>query len=433
MSVRGRVVLTVVLVTACLYSLLGTVGFLYIASSGRDTIRERVSTVVDQLETGLRNGTGAVSIVTADGVEAVATLPGELPTIPSDDVSVIRTVSIGGQTLDLVGHASQAPLTDSLRSLFRGLWIGVPLGVLLTAAVAWLAIRRALRPVSVITDLAATIDATDVSSRVPVPDTDDEIEHLARTVNEMLDRIAAGQMAQRRFTSDAAHELRTPLMALQGEIELALNAGDRPDAGFLHRVDALGNRLARRVDDLVLLSTLDEQPPLVRRPANLLDIARTEASTVSGGDGAPVIEIVGDGASAVVDERLAARAVRNLLANASRHARTRVRVVADTADERVSLTVDDDGPGVAPADREVILSRFGRLDEARHADSGGAGLGLAIVVSVAHAHGGDVIIGNADLGGARFTLWFPVRTGEEQQRPQQPGVSPTAEVAGVSA
>ena len=136
----------------------------------------------------------------------------------------------------------------------------MPLGVLVTAVIAGLATRRALRPVSVITDLAATIEARDTTMRVPVPDTDDEIEHLARTVNEMLDRIAAGRAAQRQFTSDAAHELRTPLMALKGEIELAIRAPDDVDVTFLPRLEALGDRLARRVDDLVLLSTLDEEP-----------------------------------------------------------------------------------------------------------------------------------------------------------------------------
>ncbi|MGZ7087505.1 MAG: HAMP domain-containing protein, partial [Ilumatobacteraceae bacterium] len=242
-GVRGRVVLTVLVVTACLYSLLGSVGFIYIADSGRHAIRDRVAEVVDQLEAGLRSGSGAVSITTPDGVEAVAVQPGSGPPIGKGDISVRRTVKIGLSSFDLVGHASQARLTDSLRSLYRGLWVGVSLGVVLTALMAGLATRRALRPVSVITDLAATIDAGDSTMRVPVPETDDEIQHLARTVNEMLDRIAAGRTAQRQFTSDAAHELRTPLMALQAEIELAIRSPHSADEAFLHRLEALGDRL----------------------------------------------------------------------------------------------------------------------------------------------------------------------------------------------
>jgi signal transduction histidine kinase len=406
-GVRGRVVLTVLVVTACLYSMLGSIGFVYIAHSGRNSIRERVASVLDQLEVSLRSGSGTVSITTPDGVEAVAVQPGGSPFAASDDVTVRRTVKIGTNSLDLVGHASQARLTDSLHSLYRGLWFGVPLGVLVTAIVAGLATRRALRPVSVITDLAATIEAGDMTMRVPVPDTDDEIEHLARTVNDMLDRIAAGRTAQRQFTSDAAHELRTPLMALQGEIELAIGTPGGVDLPFLHRIEALGDRLARRVDDLVLLSTLDEEPPLDRRTIDVLDVVRLEASTMPAGGDAPTVEVVGAATPAAVDERLISRAVRNLMANACRHADHAVRVDVAGSDEGTWIHVHDDGHGVAAEDRDLILSRFGRLDKARNSDSGGAGLGLAIVSSVARAHGGNVVVGDSPLGGAQISLFLP--------------------------
>jgi signal transduction histidine kinase len=409
-GVRGRVVLTVLVVTACLYSLLGSIGFLYIADSGRNSIRERVTNVVEQLEAGLRNGTGSVSITTPDGVEAVAVRSGDSPFGASDDITVRRTVTIGSTSYDLVGHASQARLTDSLRSLYRGLWFGVPLGILVTAFIAGLATRRALRPVSVITDLAETIDARDNSMRVPVPDTDDEIEHLARTVNEMLDRIAAGRTAQRQFTSDAAHELRTPLMAMQGEIELAIRTPQAADVAFLHRLEALAERLARRVDDLVLLSTLDEEPPLDLRATDVDGIVRAEAETMPAGGDTPIVEVVGQHAPAMVDERLVSRAVRNLMANACRHALHNVRAETTACDGAIWVHVDDDGPGVANEDREAILRRFGRLDQARDSDSGGAGLGLAIVSSVARAHGGEVVIGDSTLGGARISMSLPVRS-----------------------
>ncbi|MCU1389045.1 MAG: ATPase [Ilumatobacteraceae bacterium] len=409
-GVRGRVVLTVLLVTAVLYSLLGSIGFLYIADSGRDAIRERVTNVLDQLEATLRSS-GTVSIATPDGVTAIATTADAQPLISNDDVVVRRTITVGSTSVLLIGSASQARLTESLHSLYRGLWIGVPLGVLLTSAIAGLATRRALRPVSVITELAATIEAGDSAGRVPVPDTDDEIEHLARTVNEMLDRIEAGRVAQRQFTSDAAHELRTPLMALQGEIELAVRAPTAADDAFLARIGALGDRLARRVDDLVLLSTLDEQPPLRLADVDVLGLVRTEAAMMPNrgdADGAnPVIEIVGDPTSVTIDERLVSRALRNLLANACRHAEARVRVEVATVAGQLWVHVDDDGPGVAAEDREVILRRFGRLDEARAADGGGAGLGLAIVASVVRAHGGEVVVADSDLGGARISIRLP--------------------------
>jgi two-component system, OmpR family, osmolarity sensor histidine kinase EnvZ len=99
--------------------------------------------------------------------------------------------------------------------------------------------------------------------------------------------------------------------------------------------------------------------------------------------------------------------VRNLLSNAWRHAAATVRAEVDVSGDRVWVHIDDDGPGIAAADREHVLRRFGRLDQARQVDSGGAGLGLAIAASVARAHGGDVVVSDADLGGARISLWVP--------------------------
>jgi signal transduction histidine kinase len=401
-GIRGRVTLTVLAVTSCLYSLLGAVGFLQIAHSGRDAIRERVGIVVDQLEQGLRAGQPTVTITTPDGVEALALNPGNVPNLPADEVRVERTVTIRGTTVTLVGHASQARLTDSLRSLYRGLWIGIPIAAIISAVMAGLATRRALRPVASITDLAHSIGANDPNARVPVPDTDDEIEELARTVNEMLDRIAASRLAQRQFSSDAAHELRTPLMALQGELELVQRHPGEPVADVIMRLDALATRLSVRVDELVLLSTLDERRPLNEQRASLRSILETEASAIGG-----EFQISNTDVVATVDATLIATAVRNLLSNAQRHATSIVHASVCLESDRIWIHVDDDGSGIEPSRRDHVFGRFARLDEARTADSGGAGLGLSIVASVAGAHNGGVTVDDSPLGGARFSMWLP--------------------------
>jgi signal transduction histidine kinase len=179
------------------------------------------------------------------------------------------------------------------------------------------------------------------------------------------------------------------------------------DAAFLQRIDSLARRLAHRVDDLVLLSTLDEQPPLHRQTVDVVDIVRAEAATMPSGGEAPSIEIVGAPTEWSVDERLLSRAVRNLMSNACRHAAHQVRVDVCAVDGTLSIDVADDGPGVPEPQRDFILRRFGRLDEARNSDGGGAGLGLAIVDSVVRAHGGDVVIGDSPLGGARLSMRLP--------------------------
>ena len=220
----------------------------------------------------------------------------------------------------------------------------------------------------------------------------------------MLDRIGEGLLAQRRFTSDAAHELRTPLMALQGEIEIAKRYPESSDAEFLDHAAMLAARLGDRVDDLVLLSVLDESRPIDLHPELLYAVVQAEAHGLS----AP-IEVVGDQSMIVRDgSAVDGPAIRNLLSNALRHADKTARATVVRVGERVWLYVDDDGRGIEPAEREHVFQRFGRLDEGRSADAGGAGLGLAIVASVAHAHGGDVSVEPGPLGGARFSLWLPV-------------------------
>ena len=403
-GVRGRIVLVVIAVTACLYSLLGTVGFIQIATSGRTAIRERVNVVLDQYEAGLRAGTNAVSLTTADGVEAqVADNATLSATVAPDVLQVRRTIELDNRTVVLLGSASKARLTESMHSLYRTMWVGIPLAVVLTAIVAALAVRRTLSPVSEITRFAASVTRHDASARVPVPDTDDEIEELAVTVNAMLGRIEEGQRQQRQFTSDAAHELRTPLMALQGEIELAQRLHEPVDDAFLARLESLTKRLSSRVADLVLLSSLDEHPPIHRERLSVSALVEDEAVIVRAH-----MNCVHDAdVFAMVDQRLVVRAVSNLLANATRHARSRVEAsVVDQGDD-VVVHVDDDGPGVSAEEAEKIFQRFGRLEEARSVDSGGSGLGLAIVASVAQAHDGAVTVTASPLGGARFTLRLP--------------------------
>jgi signal transduction histidine kinase len=141
---------------------------------------------------------------------------------------------------------------------------------------------------------------------------------------------------------------------------------------------------------------------LALAPTDLLDVVRDEAASM-----VPPATVVGDSVTVVVDRVLVARAVRNLLANARRHARADVAATVTSDGTRVWVHVDDDGPGVDPAVRADMFRRFARLDEARSVDRGGAGLGLAIVASVAEAHNGGAEASDSPLGGARLSMWLP--------------------------
>jgi signal transduction histidine kinase len=285
-----------------------------------------------------------------------------------------------------------------------GLWLAVPLLTALVAAIAWLLTSRALRPVAAITDRAATISGGSLDARVPVPASGDEISTLAVTVNEMLDRLEQDDRARRRFISDASHELRSPVAVMRNDAEVALEHPETTDVRQLASVVAdESSRLSTIIDDLLALARSDEGVAPPTDEVDLDDIVLTEAARTRR-----VRVDTGNVSAGRIRGRQdeLTRMVGHLLDNAARHATSIVMVSLRTSPRVVELTVDDDGPGIDAADRDRIFERFSRLDDARTRDEGGAGLGLAVVRSTAERSGGTVTVGQAPIGGARFTVSF---------------------------
>ncbi|MFD8492693.1 sensor histidine kinase [Amycolatopsis sp. NPDC059657] len=279
-----------------------------------------------------------------------------------------------------------------------GLLIGVPLVALLIGAIAWLAVRRSLRPVEAIRSEVAAISAHDLGRRVPVPGSADELSRLAETMNTMLTRLDTAVTRQGRFTADASHELRTPLASMRNQVEVLLTYPDEIDWRRSSENVLLDiARMEDLVTDLLLLSKLDgaNTAPLV--PVSLAEIvdACLNGRVPRGG---VVITSAVDGEPVVAGNRTRlTRLLRNLVDNAERHAAHRVRVTVSSSDTECVLTVADDGPGIPDEDRERVFDRFVRLDDGRDRDDGGSGLGLAIVAEIAHAHGGTVTADGAVL------------------------------------
>ncbi|MEU4246523.1 ATP-binding protein [Amycolatopsis sp. NPDC026612] len=297
-----------------------------------------------------------------------------------------------GAQIDPEGQAA----ADSVRTV---LTFGVPLVALLIGVIAWLAVRRSLRPVEAIRGEVAEIGAHDLSRRVPAPRTGDEIARLAGTMNTMLARLDEAVTRQSRFTSDASHELRTPLASLRTQLEVLLAHPDRLDWRRSCENALLDvTRLQDLVADLVLLGKLDHAG--AGRPAPVA-LSEVVAAVVAGRSGIDV-EVTGTPAVRGHRSRLE-RLVRNLVDNAQRHAASRVAVTVSAMDGQAVLTVEDDGPGIPDADRERVFDRFVRLDDARDRDEGGSGLGLAIVADIARAHGGTAVV----EGGSRFVVRIP--------------------------
>ncbi len=313
----------------------------------------------------------------------------------------------------LSGLAGAAIVLPSLESVQAGvnsfrlaIYIGVPVVVLDIGLVAWLVVGRALRPVEAIRRRVTEIRGGALDRRVPEPSGDDEIARLARTMNEMLDRLETSAERQRQFVSDASHELRSPIASIRTQLEVAAAHPVGTDW-----VDVAGgvleesHRMERLVDDLLALARADEG--VVRRRTEVVDLGEVVLSELERVEG---LQIDSSGVSAhrVSGDALALRrVVRNLLDNAARHATATVAVRVSAAGEFVVVEVEDDGSGIDESDRERIFERFARLQEGRARDAGGTGLGLAVVREIVAAHGGTVRVADGTMGGALFEVRLP--------------------------
>ncbi|MCK7626044.1 HAMP domain-containing histidine kinase [Streptomyces sp. RS10V-4] len=320
-------------------------------------------------------------------------------------VAALLATAPSGRTVTVYAGASLDTERQAVGGVRDAMLLGLPPLLLLVAAVTWLVTRRALRPVEAIRAELAEIMGGDLSRRVPQPASRDEVARLARTTNATLAALEKSVERQRQFVADASHELRSPIASLRTQLEVARA---HPDLLELDGLIEDTVRLERVASDLLLLARLDagERPRAER--LDLAELVRDELAHRIG-DRLPVIAALPDGPVQVSASRTQlARVLGNLLDNAQRHARSAVRVAVRPGDGgTVALDVTDDGPGVPPADRERVFTRFIRLDDARTRDEGGAGLGLAIVRDVVHRHGGRIEIGDADGGGARFTVTLP--------------------------
>jgi signal transduction histidine kinase len=322
----------------------------------------------------------------------------------------IRTVVRGQPVTIMVGTPTS--LLSQLRDRFTSsLLLGFPVILLIAAAAVWLIVGRALRPVERIRLAVTDITSLDLSRRVPEPGTADEIGQLARTMNDMLDRLEAAARRQRRFVADTSHELRTPLAAIRTTLEVGLAHPDQaPWTVIANRAAQQSNRLEELVQQLLMLARADERALTVHEEhvdvgQLLRDVA---ATTVSPGVDIRT-EITGT-PTALGDAAHLTRLARNVVDNAVRHATATVHLAAVTSDGHVTIDVTDDGPGVPVADRERIFDRFVRLDSSRERGNGNGttGLGLAIARELATAHHGTITASDNPAGdGARFTIRLP--------------------------
>ena len=319
-------------------------------------------------------------------------------------------VEINGTTPGyLVAAGTIGAISSSVRTLTVTLWFTVPALIVFIGIMAWTVTGRALRPVEVIRGEVTAITHSSLDQRVSEPRARDEVGRLARTMNEMLDRLETASDQQRQFVSDASHELRSPVAAIKATGEVALTHPETADwPAVVRRMLSDDERMEQIVHDLLDLAR-EEGAELPATVIDLDDIVLEEVDRSKHLGNSVSSDRVSAGRVRGSREQLT-RVVRNLLDNATRHARTAVRVSLTTTDA-VTLVVEDDGPGIPSDQREAVFERFTRLDEGRARDAGGLGLGLAMVRSITLHHGGTVNVTDSidpTYPGARLVVQLPV-------------------------
>jgi two-component system OmpR family sensor kinase len=330
------------------------------------------------------------------------------------DRSRLYALPLGDDRGVVVAGVSLSERDAALDKLDDALFIGVPPALLLASLAAYALAAAALRPVDQMRRRAATISAEEIDTRLPLPDSHDEIFWLGSTLNEMLDRLQDGLIRERLFVADASHELRMPLAVLKAELEVSLReqGGERALRAAITSAIEETDRITRLAEDLLLLARaqdgtlpIDPQPLPVEELFAELEARLTPAIEHAGRSWSVDIESIPPGAVVAADPERIHQALANLLDNSLHYGAEPITLSARQRAMSIEIHLSDRGPGFDPEFLPRAFDRFTREDPAR--SRGGVGLGLAIVRTIAQAHGGDAQASNLTAGGADVWIALP--------------------------
>ncbi|QJY44889.1 HAMP domain-containing sensor histidine kinase [Pseudonocardia broussonetiae] len=423
-SLRARVTALSLVVLAAVLLAVGALTDVVFAAQGRADLRSQLAVRAALAGELVARGLDTAEIarqVEAPGIRAVLVSPdgrvyGDGPRRPRPGRSadgVLQQPLADGSQLTLV--AVDDGVTAAQQRLRRTLFLLGLAGLAVAGVVTMLTTRVALAPLDGMTALARSITRGDRGRRLAPVRTDTELGRTAAAFDAMLDELEGAERQAReseartrRFVADAAHELRTPLAGVRAVAEAAaapgLGAEERDRLHLLLLRES--HRAGRLVDDLLVLARLDAGLELRREPVELLALAGTEVERLRMRAPDREITVSGEPVTVTGDPVRLAQVLANLLDNAHRYAPAGA-AVAVRVGPGARVEVADTGPGVPPAERERIFDRLVRLDEARTAHDGGAGLGLAIARGIARAHGGELRLADTAGPGATFVLTLP--------------------------
>jgi len=373
---------------------------------------------------------------TGQPIAASANLNGATVSIPSPILTEARTRGFSHATVNdlrvavvplsadqTLGFAAVAePLSvieDGLQQLRRDLLAGVPLVLLLASAGGYFLARKSLAPIASMNSQTQRISAENLSARLDVSNTRDELSRLATTINDLLARLESSFKQQQRFIADASHELRTPLAVLRGETEVALGKTRTIEEyqQSLSLIQDEAERLSRIVEDLFMLARqpIDTRAVLNHERVSLNDAVRdcARAAQVLAIRKGVRLKVENDSPSIALqgDEELIRRMILNLLDNAVKYTPAGGEISLALARENghAEIVVRDTGIGIPETDQPRVFDRFFRVDKARARAMGGAGLGLSIAQWIVEVHGGEISVASAPGHGSTFTVVLPVK------------------------
>ncbi|WP_162141451.1 sensor histidine kinase [Smaragdicoccus niigatensis] len=342
--------------------------------------------------------------------EPEATIHDARPAVPPDHglrLTAATTIAASG-TYTIVVATNQDAIEDTIRLVATLTAVGGLFIVAIATSVTYLLIGWSLHSVERIRRRVSAITTTDLAEHVPVPTPRDEIASLATTMNDMLDRISAGHVAQQRFVSNASHELRSPLTTITTSLEMGELRPELVTADLISTVLLPeAQRMGRLVDDLLLLARADESGMTLRLTVLDLDhlIDEEVIRARSGTDKRLVTQV--RPVQVTADREKLGRALRNVIDNAVRYAASRVTIELSQTHGEIVIIVRDDGPGIGLEHREKVFDRFYRIGDDRSRDSGGSGLGIPITAEIIGAHHGRIRIAGSVGTGTAVIITIP--------------------------
>ena len=349
-----------------------------------------------------------------DGLDSISFAPDSDENMATSSIEVndeaIGTVSIWVYGSEML--LSKADENFRMQS-YQAMLIAAALSVVLASCIGFLFARGLVDPINRMTKTAVAIKEGDLSARTNL-EGEDEIAELGKTFDAMVESVEKSQQLERRLTMDVAHELRTPLMAIQSTVEAIVDGVFEPDAERLNTVNAEVQRLGRLVDALLKLSRLENRStPMHEEVINVGELIRPLVMSHEAfvRDAGLVLEYDFEDEVMVYGDRdMLRQAVANLISNAVRYTPEpgKVSVKVSKGDIMASISVSDTGIGLSPEECKMVFNRFWRAEESRERQSGGLGVGLAVVKEIVSRHGGWVQAEGKKGEGSCFTMHIPL-------------------------